>query len=304
MGEKANLQGALDVGLHPGLLPGHRKARQEAARREVGEVWGCEPPRGPGWMTREVFTRAAQGEIDLIHIVGQDPVGAWPQSVEAQKAIEATRFVVVQDAFLTRTARLADVVLPVRILGDRDGTLVGADGVRRSLKRVGIARGIPQDGQLLVELARRLGAELPAGERLEREMAQLVKWPHERTPVVRFEAVTPPIRRPAWSEMLLDVSPQLFHSGSVTRRSRRLQALSPMVAARLSPIDAQELGVKNGDAIRVAAGKREQLLRARLDSTVRRGTVVVPWLSGGDGDRTSPLVTQIAEPQTVTIRRP
>jgi formate dehydrogenase alpha subunit len=303
MGEKANVQGALDVGLHPGLLPGHRKAREEGACREVGEVWGCEPPRGPGWTTKELFTRAAKGEIGVIHVLGQDPVGAWPQGFDAQRAIEATRFVVVQDAFLTRTARSADAVLPVRILADRDGTLVGADGVRRSLRRIGMSRGIPQDGQILVELARRLGAELPAGDRLEQELARLVKWPHERSPVSRFEAVTPPIRRPAWSGILLDVSPQLFHSGSVTSRSRRLQALSPTVAARLSPSDAGELGVRNGDAIRVAAGKRELLLRARLDSTVRCGTVVVPWLHSS-ADSASPLVTQIGEPLTVTIRRP
>jgi formate dehydrogenase alpha subunit len=302
MGEKANVQGALDVGLHPCLLPGHRKAREEAACREVGEAWGCELPRGPGWTTKEIFSRAARGEIDVMHVVGQDPVGAWPEAFAGRKAIEATRFVVVQDAFLTRTARDADAVLPVRILGDRDGTLVGADGVRRPLHRVGMSRGLPQDGQLLVELARRLGAELPEGEQLERELTGLVRWPHERTPLAKFEAVTPPIRRRAWSGMLLDVSPQLFHSGSVTKRSAALQELSPTVAARLSPGDAGDLGVQNGDTIRIAAGERELLLRARLDRTVRRGTVVVPWLSG-TGDSTSPLVLQVGEPLAVTIRR-
>ncbi len=303
MGEKANVQGALDVGLHSGLLPGHRKAREEAACREVGGVWGCELPRGPGWTTREIFSRAAKGEIDVIHVAGQDPVGAWPQAFEPRKAIGATRFVVVQDAFLTSTARHADVVLPVRILGDRDGTLVGADGVRRPLRRVGTSSGLPQDGQVFVELARRLGVELPEGERLEQELSRLLRWPHERSSLVRFDAVTPPIRRPAWSGMLLDVAPQLFHSGSVTRRSRRLQELSPTVAARLSPDDAVELGVRTGDAIRVAAGGRELLVRARLDSTVRRGTAVVSWLCG-TGDSASPLVTQIGEPLAVTIRRP
>jgi anaerobic selenocysteine-containing dehydrogenase len=166
-----------------------------------------------------------------------------------------------------------------------------------------MSQGTPQDGQLFVELARRLGADLPEGGRLEQELSQLIQWPHRKAKVVRFEAVTPPTRRPAWSGMLLDVSPQLFHSGSVTRRSGILQELAPTVAARLSPSDAKELGVQNGDAIRVAAGNREQLLRARLDSTVRRGTVVVPWVSGG-GDSTSPLVTQMGKPMAVTIRRP
>jgi predicted molibdopterin-dependent oxidoreductase YjgC len=75
------------------------------------------------------------------------------------------------------------------------------------------------------------------------------------------------------------------------------------VAARLSPADAAELGLENGDPIRVAVGTREQLLRARLDGTVRRGTVVVPWL-GGDGDSSLPLAAEATEPLAVTIRRP
>jgi anaerobic selenocysteine-containing dehydrogenase len=102
--------------------------------------------------------------------------------------------------------------------------------------------------------------------------------------------------------MLLDVAPQLFHSGSVTRRSRALQELAPTEAAHISPSDAEELGVRNGDAIRVAAGERELLARARLDGTVRRGTVVASWLCG-EGDSAAPLVEQVGEPLAVTIRR-
>ena len=136
LGEKANVQGVVDVGLHPGLLPGHRKARDETARRELQAHWGGEVPPGPGWLTKETLSHAAWGNVEVLHIVGQDPVAAWPQGFGARMAIEGAGFVVVQDAFLTQTARLADVVLPVRILGDREGTLVGADGVRRSLGQV------------------------------------------------------------------------------------------------------------------------------------------------------------------------
>jgi anaerobic selenocysteine-containing dehydrogenase len=102
--------------------------------------------------------------------------------------------------------------------------------------------------------------------------------------------------------MLLDASPQLFHSGSVTLRSRQLQQLSPTVAIRLSPEDARELGVDNGDAIRLSTAERGLLLRARLDRTVRPGTVVVPWQSGRGGSAAA-LITEIGTPQAVTIRR-
>ena len=88
----------------------------------------------------------------------------------------------------------------------------------------------------------------------------------------------------------------------MTLRSRLLQQLSPTVAIRLSPDDARELGVENGEAIRVATAERELLLRARLDRTVRRGTVVIPWQSGRGGSAAA-LITEIGSPQAVTIRR-
>jgi predicted molibdopterin-dependent oxidoreductase YjgC len=303
LGEKANAQGVVDVGLHPGLLPGHRMAGDAQARRELQRLWGGEVPAGPGWFTKETFSRAARGEVGVLHVVGQDPVRAWPQSYDALKALDGAGFVVVQDAFLTQTARHADVVLPVRILGDREGTLVGADGVRRSLSRVRTPPlPLPQDGQIFVELARRLGSALPRGEDLEREMGQVQRWPHGQASVKRFEVVVPPIPPRAPTGMLLDVSPQLFHSGSVTRRSRLLQELAPTVAARLSPADARELGVENEDTIRVIADERESLLRARLDRTVRPGTVVVPWPSGAV-EGAAALITDFGSVVRASVRR-
>jgi predicted molibdopterin-dependent oxidoreductase YjgC len=303
LGEKANVQGVIDAGLHPGLLPGHRKACDADARGDVARVWGSEIPTGPGWSARESFVRAAQGEVGLLYLAGQDPVAAWPQCYEARKAVQRAGFVVVQDGFLTATALLADVVLPVRILGDREGTLVGADGVRRALSRVRTPPlSLPQDGQIFGELARRLGRSIPTGDDLERELGQLIRWPCAPHAVHRFEAVSPPVRSAVPAGMLLDVSPQLFHSGSVTRRSRSLQELAPTVAARLGPADARALGVENGETIRVVAGGRELLMRARLDRTVRCGTLVVPAQSGV-GDGAAPLITEQVTPVTVSARR-
>jgi predicted molibdopterin-dependent oxidoreductase YjgC len=303
LGEKANVQGVIDVGLHSGLLPGHRAAGDEKARRELEELWGGQVPPGPGWSTNESFSHAARGDVGVLHIVGQDPVAGWPQCFHARQAIEGAAFVVLQDAFLTPTARLADVVLPVRILGDREGTLVGADGVRRILNRVRTPPlPLPQDGQIFIELARRLGADLPSGERVVRELERRVSRPSGKDSVRRFEAVSPPVRTPVPSGMLLDVSPQLFHSGLVTSRSRALQELAPTVAVRLGPADARELGVENGETIRVVAEGRELLLRTRLDRTVRAGTLVVPWRSGA-GEGTAPLVEDLVNPVAVDVRR-
>jgi anaerobic selenocysteine-containing dehydrogenase len=103
------------------------------------------------------------------------------------------------------------------------------------------------------------------------------------------------------SGFLLDAAPQLFHSGSVTTRSRLLQELSPTVAVRLNPADARSLGVSRGEVVAVSSDHGEILLRARLDRAVRRGTVVVPW--GGSRVGASTLFERADEALSVKVRK-
>jgi formate dehydrogenase major subunit len=137
---------------------------------------------------------------------------------------------------------------------------------------------------------------------LERALEELSLWPHGEATVRQLEIVGPPIPCPERSGILLDTSPQLFHSGSITKHSRLLQELSPTVAVRISPHDARELDVKSGETIRLAVEERELLLRARIDRTVRRGTAVVPWQSSG-GDSAAALIAEIGPPLAVSLRR-
>jgi predicted molibdopterin-dependent oxidoreductase YjgC len=303
LGEKCNVQGVLDVGLHPALLPGHRWADRPEARREVESRWKGLLPGADGWGADRSFREAAEGGVGVLYLAGQDPVITWPRGFEAKAALSRAGFVVVQDTFLTQTARLADAVLPVRILGERAGSLVGADGVRRSLRPVlAPPDDLPRDGEVFAELARRLGAALPSEARLEEELEELVDFrPRRRGGSRRFEPVPPPLRRPAWSGMLLDASPQLFHSGSVTNRSEALEALSPSEAVRVAPADAARLGVANGQMVRVSTGRREVLLRVRLDRTVRPGTLVSLWNRGGGS--AAALMVDHGQPTAVEVRR-
>jgi anaerobic selenocysteine-containing dehydrogenase len=80
-----------------------------------------------------------------------------------------------------------------------------------------------------------------------------------------------------------------------------LEELSPSVAVRLSPRDAQELGVVGGQAVRLVQDGTEVLLRARLDRRVPQGVVAAPWVSRGDG--ASRLIKGDGEVVTVELRR-
>jgi predicted molibdopterin-dependent oxidoreductase YjgC len=284
LGEKANVQGLVDAGMSPGWLPGHRRVDNDEARAEVAQVWGGQVPQGPAWEIREIAQRCASGEVGLLYVAGADPVSCWARNLDPHGMLEGARRVIVQDAFLTPAARMADVVLPVAILGERNGSLVGSDGIRRELRTaVPPPAPLPQDGELFVELAHRLGAELPTGAALASEMEQLVTWPAPMAAVQRFQAIDGPKPGERIHEVLLDAAAQLFHSGQTTTHSPSLQHLSPTIAARMNRQDAAALGVRNGELIQIAAGDTVVMGRARIDRHVRPGRVILPCQQSADG---------------------
>lgn len=91
----------------------------------------------------------------------------------------------------------------------------------------------------------------------------------------RFAAPGPPPEPHEPAPFILDLSPQLHHSGSTTLHSPTLRTLAPAVTVRVSPRDARELGISDGSMVQVVEGGTRILLQARLDDTLRRGTVAV-----------------------------
>lgn len=302
LGAKANAQGTVAAGLHPRLLPGFRDAASAEDRAACALRWGRSVAAGPGWSHRESMARAAAGEVGVLLLAGQDPVGTWPRGLAARAGVEGARFVVVLDSFLTETARLADVVFPVATGIERTGHVTSADGVRRILRRSAHPPGdLPSDRQVIGELARRLGVALPAGselgDALERELGQPV-------PAGQSCCFGP---LPAIAEagphrgFLLDAAPRLVHASSMTRHSPTLLGLRPLVNVRLSPADARGLGLEDGETARVVAGSREVLRRVVVDPSVPRGVVVSGWSGVGGG--AGALFLDDAWPVLVEIRK-
>ena len=73
------------------------------------------------------------------------------------KSLSGLDFLVVQDLFLTETARLADVVFPVAGFAEVEGTFLGPMGKMLSLRAATPPLGRP-DWQILAELGKRMGA--------------------------------------------------------------------------------------------------------------------------------------------------
>jgi NADH-quinone oxidoreductase subunit G len=292
LGEKANTQGVVLAGLDARLGAGGLFAAAPAAPNSTP---------GAGWSITEIIAKAAAGQLGALYVVGQDLAGAWPFGVNAGRALAENPFIVAQGPFLTDTARAANVVLPVRCLLERDGSVIGADRVRRTLRpALPAPAGLPGDGDLIRELARRMGFDLPAGATLEAELARALDGP---APPRTVRLSPPALREPsaAAAGLILDVSPQLFHSGSITLRSEALVGLVALEIIRMAPQDAQRLHIEQGDTVRVSTDDREVLLRAEVDPRMRPGTATALW--GGSREGVGRLVSDPSRLLVVEIGR-
>jgi ferredoxin-nitrate reductase len=115
-----------------GDLPGFRNWDNEAHVRELAELWNVDPLMIPHWAppthAMQIWRYAEQGSIGLLWISATNPAVSLPELHRIRSILASEElFVVVQDAFLTETARYADVVLPTAIWGEKTGTFTNAD---------------------------------------------------------------------------------------------------------------------------------------------------------------------------------
>ncbi len=155
VGRHANGQGAADMGVLPDWLPGYRPVADEAGRSALGEVWPNPPPAEPGLSAAAMLA----GGVRALYLAGTDPAAEDPRLAAALGGLD---LLVVQELFLTPTARLAHVVLPAQSAPEREGTYTNlARRIQRFYAAVTpVAKSRP-GWRILSELARRLGVAEP-----------------------------------------------------------------------------------------------------------------------------------------------
>ena len=155
---RANVHGALDMGMAPGLLAGRQTL--EAGRAAAAELW----PRVPterGLDAAGILAAAAAGKIDTLILLGADPLSDFPDRDLAERGLAGARTVIATDLFLTESVRQADVVLPAAGFAEVRGTTTNLEGRITSLSQAVTAPGTAQsDWVIASELARRLGYDL------------------------------------------------------------------------------------------------------------------------------------------------
>jgi NADH-quinone oxidoreductase subunit G len=156
---RANVHGALDMGLAPGLLPG-RTTLADAGTWFRDRGWSSVPATR-GLDATGILQAAAAGKVDVLVLLGADPIADFPDTDLATRAVAGARTVIAVDRFLTASSEQADVVLAAAGPDEVDGTTTNIEGristVARKITPPGTAR---DDWMLAAEIARLLGTDL------------------------------------------------------------------------------------------------------------------------------------------------
>jgi NADH-quinone oxidoreductase subunit G len=274
-GEKANSQGAIDLGVLPGANGLGAQAMLEAA---------------------------ATGNLGALYIVGEDPLTSYPDADKVEKALKGAGFVVVQDLFLSPTAQLADVVLPAASFAEKDGTFTNAERriqkVTAGIKSPGDAK---TDGTILTMLATALGGSLtytgPAAifSALAAEVSdyqgidfnaigpQGVVWGGESLSVTT-KTVAPVAGGEALdAKYQLITGSSLYHSGTTSVHAKGPTSVIPEAFVEVGREDAGELKLAEGDLLTIKGNGAEVKLKVKLDNRLPKGVLFAPNHFAGTG---------------------
>jgi formate dehydrogenase major subunit len=148
-----NVQGSAHMGCDPGVLPGSIPI--DAGRERIETVWGTSLPSTPGAHLLTMLDAAAAGRLKALWIIGYDILLSNPQAAATARALRSLDLVVVQDMFMTETARtVATVFLPACSSFEKDGTFMNAERrIQRVRKAVEPVGGSRPDWQILCDMA-------------------------------------------------------------------------------------------------------------------------------------------------------
>jgi predicted molibdopterin-dependent oxidoreductase YjgC len=158
-----NVQGGGDMGAIPNKLPGFQDVeRDDEARARFEQAWGVKINPRYGWHLTQMFEAMERGELRTLYVVGENPAQSEADAKHAQELLRSLDHLVVQDIFMTKTAELADVVLPASASWcEAEGTVTNSERrvqrVRRALDPPGQAR---DDIEIVCDIAARMGYDL------------------------------------------------------------------------------------------------------------------------------------------------
>jgi len=312
-----NVQGACDMGSLPNVYPGYQAVSDPAIREKFQAAWGCELSPSPGLTLVEIFDAAYRKEIKAIYLIGENPTLSDPDAQHVQEALSRLDFFVAQDIFLSETAKLAHVVLPAASFAEKDGTFTNTERrvqrVRKVVEPIGDSR---PDWWIVCQVAKKLdtkGFDYSDPSDIMEEIRNLtpsygginyrrlenggLQWPcpsddHPGTPILHTNIFTRgkgrfiPLKYVPSDEMPDEDYPLIlttgrslyhFHTGTMTRKVSGLNIIEPEGVVEMSPQDASQLSIAQGDKVKVSSRRGEVITKAKVTEALPPGVVFMTF---------------------------
>ncbi|MBI5679201.1 MAG: molybdopterin-dependent oxidoreductase, partial [Planctomycetes bacterium] len=153
-----NVQGSCDMGALPDVYTCYQKVDDPATNKKFSEVWGCQLPAKPGLKEPQMYREALAGKLKAMYIIGYDPATTQANIHHVKSAMKKLDLLVVQEIFMTETAKLAHVVLPAGCFFEKDGTFTNAERRVRMLNQaIPLPKGTKHDWEIICLIANDMG---------------------------------------------------------------------------------------------------------------------------------------------------
>jgi formate dehydrogenase alpha subunit len=295
--EENNEQGAVDMGGVPEFLPGQIPFSSPADRARFGAAWHTELPDTVGSSLPEILERARRGEIKALYIVGENPLGTLPVSMNVREALENIDLIICQDPFLTETGEMADFVLPAVTFAEKEGTFTDMQGKPNRVSQAFDPRGEAKpDWKIFCDLSKQLGQPLlyHGTEEIAQEIARMVPgyYAEERKPLQidqylsetflsevagRYASLSE--GAPAPQEAFpysLTLGRSLYHSGKMSTRDAGLMKIDAAATLHIGSADAEEMGLKPADTVKVKSRRGNLEVGIEIFPSIPKGSVQFP----------------------------
>lgn len=295
LSERPNEQGLLDMGCAPDILPGHRPVSLTEFRKRYESAWRATIPGDVGLTLFEMIEGAKNGSIKAMHIMGENPVFNLPDSKGVETALKNLSFLVIQDIFLTETAKIADVVFPALSWAEKDGTYTNLERriqrLRRALEKDGM-----EDWRVVSEIAKNMGVAMnySSAEDIFTEISKVSPlyrdltyeeiengeaiWPYKGEPLrggLEEIVVSARVSRPTPRALYIALERPLFHSGTLSRKAHALNRIYPEAVIRVNTDTAKKFGLKDGAMAKISSGLGSLELPVVIDAAVAEQIVML-----------------------------
>lgn len=292
--DRPNQLGAWDMGALPAALPGWRAVADSTARASLEQAWGAEIPAEPGADFGAMLDLCEQGRMGLLYIVGSDPLASFPDRGLVQRALDAAGLLLVQDAYLTETAALADVVLPASGYGEESGTFTNNEGRVQKVSKFREPPFEARNNLAILDFVASLCDKVvhpSSPDEVFDDIAWLVPayqglTREELGPDGAFTKAVPvlpaaggPISLPAQdvgNRLVLVTGNGLFHNGYLSERSAILNTVADEPYVEMSSQDASRLGLIDSSPVVVRSARGELTAKLKVNRHFPEGLVFVP----------------------------